>query len=165
MNLMRLCIPHLLESVKAGRGGNIVNIGSAASISGASAGAAYTASKHGILGLTRNTAYAYGVDGLRCNIVLPGGIETDIMGNSFKDGEAEKVVEPAVGEEVGAQQQQVPVWFKKIDQVGLERITPFHKSMVGTTKADDVARAVMFLATAPSVSGAEITVDKGWMAC
>ena len=165
MNLMRLCVPHLLESVKAGRGGNIVNIGSAASIGGGSAGAAYTASKHGLLGLTRNTAYAFGTDGLRCNIVLPGGIETDIMGNSFRDADTDKAVQSDVGEEVGAQQQQVPGWYKKIDHVGLERITPFHKSMVGTSPPSDVARLVAFLAAAPSVNGAEVTLDKGWMAC
>lgn len=40
-------------------GGSIVNIASEAGIRGAAAGAAYTASKHGVVGLTRNTAYVY----------------------------------------------------------------------------------------------------------
>ena len=63
---------HALEfMLKQGRG-SIVNIASLSSFSGASAGAAYTASKHGLLGLTRNTAWRYAKEGLRCNAICPG---------------------------------------------------------------------------------------------
>ena len=60
-------------------GGVILNIGSAAGIKGGIAGAAYTASKHGILGLTKNTAAFYAKKGIRCNALLPGGMQTEIL--------------------------------------------------------------------------------------
>src|SRR5690606_25872171 len=58
--------------------GSIVNIGSTASLSGGAAGVAYTTSKHGMLGLTRSTAWMYAKRGLRCNAILPGGTATNI---------------------------------------------------------------------------------------
>jgi NAD(P)-dependent dehydrogenase (short-subunit alcohol dehydrogenase family) len=59
-------------------GGSIVNIASLSSFSGASAGAAYTASKHALLGLTRNTAWRYAKEGIRCNAICPGAVKTNI---------------------------------------------------------------------------------------
>ncbi|MDZ7799723.1 MAG: SDR family oxidoreductase [Trueperaceae bacterium] len=43
-----------------------------------SAGAAYTASKHGLIGLTRNTAFVYAKRGVRCNAIVVGGVHTNI---------------------------------------------------------------------------------------
>jgi NAD(P)-dependent dehydrogenase (short-subunit alcohol dehydrogenase family) len=43
-----------------------------------SASAAYTASKHGLVGLTRSVAWYYAQDGIRCNVVCPGGVQTNI---------------------------------------------------------------------------------------
>lgn len=60
--------------------GVIVNIASIAGLEGGRAGAAYTASKHGILGLTRNTGYFYAKKGIRCNAIAPGAMKTNIMG-------------------------------------------------------------------------------------
>jgi len=59
--------------------GSIVNIGSIASQRGALAGAVYTTSKHGLIGLTKNTAAVHAKQGIRTNIVLPGGMQTNIM--------------------------------------------------------------------------------------
>jgi NAD(P)-dependent dehydrogenase (short-subunit alcohol dehydrogenase family) len=56
-------------------GGVIVNTGSIASLRGGRAGPAYTASKHGLLGLTQNIAAEYAAAGIRCNLVCPGSIE------------------------------------------------------------------------------------------
>jgi NAD(P)-dependent dehydrogenase (short-subunit alcohol dehydrogenase family) len=64
--------------LKAGNG-SIVNIASLSSFSGASAGAAYTASKHALLGLTRNTAWRYAKEGIRCNAICPGAVKTNIQ--------------------------------------------------------------------------------------
>src|ERR1700677_3526879 len=58
--------------------GSIVNISSLSGYSGASAGAAYTASKHALLGLTRNTAWRYAKEGIRCNAICPGAVKTNI---------------------------------------------------------------------------------------
>jgi NAD(P)-dependent dehydrogenase (short-subunit alcohol dehydrogenase family) len=53
--------------------GAIVNVGSYSSSSGAAAGIAYTASKHGLAGATKNVAWRFHGEGIRCNAVLPGG--------------------------------------------------------------------------------------------
>ena len=74
MKLMRAVVPGMLE-----RGaGSIVNITSEAGLRGSAAGAAYTASKHAVIGLTKNSAFAYGDKGLRVNAVAPGGVATNI---------------------------------------------------------------------------------------
>jgi NAD(P)-dependent dehydrogenase (short-subunit alcohol dehydrogenase family) len=49
------------------------------------AGAAYTASKHGLVGLTKNTAAFYGNKGIKCNAVMVGGMNTNIA-DAFKTG-------------------------------------------------------------------------------
>jgi len=67
------------------QGAAIVNIASIAAFKGGAAGAAYTASKHGILGLTRNTAAFYHNKGIRCNAIQAGAMNTNI-GNSMAAG-------------------------------------------------------------------------------
>lgn len=56
--------------------GVIINISSIAGLVAGGGGAAYTSSKHGIIGLTRQTAYDYGKAGIRANAICPGAIET-----------------------------------------------------------------------------------------
>lgn len=68
----------VIPIMKAGGGGSIVNIGSTGSL-GAEAGfGAYTAMKHGLIGLTKTVAAEFGADGIRCNAVCPGYIATDM---------------------------------------------------------------------------------------
>jgi NAD(P)-dependent dehydrogenase (short-subunit alcohol dehydrogenase family) len=69
----RAAIPALLDS-----GGNIVNVSSTAALAGQPWTAAYSASKGGVLALTRTIAVEYGQQGLRCNVVCPGSIDTPI---------------------------------------------------------------------------------------
>ena len=64
-------IPHLLEV-----GGNIVNVASVAGLMGEAYSAAYTASKHGVVGLTKALAVEYLRAPLRVNCVCPGGMDT-----------------------------------------------------------------------------------------
>ncbi|MGK7926407.1 MAG: SDR family NAD(P)-dependent oxidoreductase, partial [Spirulina sp.] len=59
-------------------GGTIVNNGSIAGIAGGRAGAAYTAAKHAMVGLTKNTAHMYAKSGIRCNMIAPGSTATNI---------------------------------------------------------------------------------------
>ena len=68
-------IPAMLER----RRGVIINTASVAGFRGGRAGAAYTASKHGLIGLTSNIAAFYGRDGIRCVAICPGGVATNIM--------------------------------------------------------------------------------------
>ncbi|WP_397536850.1 SDR family oxidoreductase [Rummeliibacillus pycnus] len=58
--------------------GVIVNNISAGGLYGARAGAAYTASKHAVVGLTKNTAFMYADKNIRCNGIAPGGVATNI---------------------------------------------------------------------------------------
>ncbi|KAF1827889.1 NAD(P)-binding protein [Dissoconium aciculare CBS 342.82] len=77
------------------QGGAIVNIASIAAFKGGAAGAAYTASKHGILGLTRNTAAFYHNKGIRCNAIQAGAMATNI-GNSMAGGYNQQGLELAM---------------------------------------------------------------------
>jgi NAD(P)-dependent dehydrogenase (short-subunit alcohol dehydrogenase family) len=72
--MCRAAIPHLLESQ-----GAIVNIASTAGLQGQAYQAAYCASKHGVVGITRALAIEYGRKGLRVNAVCPGGTDTGIL--------------------------------------------------------------------------------------
>ncbi|WP_198410789.1 SDR family NAD(P)-dependent oxidoreductase [Microbacterium halophytorum] len=74
--LMQAVLPRMLE-----RGtGAIVNVASEAGLRGSAAGAAYTASKHAVVGLTKSSAFMYANSGLRINAVAPGGVATNIEG-------------------------------------------------------------------------------------
>ncbi len=69
--MCQAALPHLLEG-----GGNIVNMSSTAALAGHPWTAAYSASKGGVLGLTRTLAIEYGKQGLRANAVCPGSVST-----------------------------------------------------------------------------------------
>lgn len=74
VNVIRACLPHLLRS----GGGRIVNIASTEGL-GATAGISpYTASKHGVVGLTRSLAVELGRRGVTVNCICPGPIHTGI---------------------------------------------------------------------------------------
>ncbi|MEV5905973.1 SDR family NAD(P)-dependent oxidoreductase, partial [Streptomyces sp. NPDC052127] len=73
--LTRAVLPHMLA---AGRGA-IVNTASEAGLRGSAAGAAYTASKHGVVGLTKSLAVMYRGKGIRANAIAPGGTRTAIV--------------------------------------------------------------------------------------
>lgn len=134
--LTRAVLPHMREA----EGGSIVNVGSAASLRGAAAGAAYTASKHGLTGLTKNTAYTYGREHIRCNLIAPGGVHTNIMTTSHSGD-----IDPAQG---------------------LAAITPIHESAIRGASSDELAGPIVFLLSdaASDVNGAIIPVDGGWSA-
>ncbi|MER5436962.1 SDR family oxidoreductase [Streptomyces sp. NPDC002790] len=74
MLLMRAVVPGMLA---AGRG-RIVNIVSEAALRGSAAGAAYTTSKHALVGLTKSSAYQYSGTGVQVNAVAPGAVATGI---------------------------------------------------------------------------------------
>lgn len=61
------------------RGGAIVNTSSALGLVTIARNAAYTAAKHGVVGLTRAAAVGCGQLGIRVNVILPGAIETEMV--------------------------------------------------------------------------------------
>jgi NAD(P)-dependent dehydrogenase (short-subunit alcohol dehydrogenase family) len=75
---------HAVDTMReSGRGGSIVNIGSILSFTGDGYLAAYTAMKTGVLGLTKAIAIDYALDGIRCNCVCPGDMETPMIQQYF----------------------------------------------------------------------------------
>lgn len=130
--LSRAAMPHLLASK-----GAIVNTASAAGIRGAAAGAIYTMSKHAIVGLTKNTAYTYGRQGVRCNAVAPGGVNTNIAQSMPQD---------------------------KLSMAGLGAITPIHQGAIRAGESSELAAVIVFLLSdaASFVNGIIAPVDGGW---
>jgi len=76
MLLCREVLPHLVAT-----GGSIVNAASTAALSGLPWGAAYSASKGGVLAMTRSIAVEYAKRGVRANCVCPGDIRTNMSDN------------------------------------------------------------------------------------
>lgn len=72
--LSRAVIPGMLAT----GAGSIVNVASEAALRGSAAGAAYTASKHAVAGLTKSMSFMYGASGIRVNAVAPGPVATNI---------------------------------------------------------------------------------------
>lgn len=90
-----LGLKHVIPMMIANGGGSIVNTSSIAGYRGGGGMAAYSASKHAVIGLTRSAAEGYGPMGIRVNSVHPGAIESRMMrsietssgrGNVMRDG-------------------------------------------------------------------------------
>lgn len=132
MMLTRAAIPVMIQA----GGGAIVNIASIGGITGGRAGAAYTTSKHGLIGLTRNTAASYVKDGIRCNVLCPGAVDTGI---------------PLGGDP---------------SPRGYATLNATLAANPGQAAPDALAGVVAFLASSEAsfVNGAVIVADGGWTA-
>jgi NAD(P)-dependent dehydrogenase (short-subunit alcohol dehydrogenase family) len=135
MFLSRRAVPIMI----ARGGGSIVNTASAAGVGGGAAGTAYTVSKHALVGLTRSTAYTYALQGIRCNAMACGAVETNIM----------QSVDPT-----------------KLDAEGAARYQAYQKLAPAYLKPIEVAQLALFLASDDSkhLNGAIIPIDGGWTA-
>jgi len=127
---------HIFEPKKSGV---IINIASVGGLNGARAGAAYTASKHAVVGLTRNTGYMYAKMGIRCNAIAPGAIDTNI------------------GETIDN---------SKITPLVNDRIMPGMALSPRTGEPSEIARIALFLASddASFVNADVIVADGSWSA-
>ena len=116
--------------------GNIINIASIGGFSGGRAGAAYTASKHGLIGLTRNIGYQYANKGIRCNAIAPGGVGTNILVNANPN------------------------------PFGFDRMNAGTANMPPAGIPEDIAQIALFLASETSgfINGSIVTADGGWTA-
>jgi NAD(P)-dependent dehydrogenase (short-subunit alcohol dehydrogenase family) len=119
------------------REGAIVNVASVAGLAGIADRAAYNASKHGLIGLTRTLAAEWGGRGVRCNAVCPGWVKTEMdqadqAGGNYSDADIEN---------------RVP--------------------MARFARPTEIAEAIAFLADpklSGFVNGMELRVDGGWLA-
>ena len=130
---MRKAVNVFLEQ---GKGGNIINIASVGAFKTV-AGAVYCASKAAVISLTKNTAFMYLNEGIRCNAIAPGGIKSEIavsMGNPNMKG------------------------YGRVKGV-LDYAPPMGE-------AEEIASAALFLASDDSsyVNGDVLFVDGGWSA-
>ncbi|MGH7789990.1 MAG: SDR family NAD(P)-dependent oxidoreductase [Candidatus Binatia bacterium] len=81
----KYALPHLLEAGAAGGGAAIVTVASTAGLRGHGYGSGYTASKGGVIALTRLLAFQYGEHGVRANCVCPGLTDTPMTGGAYRD--------------------------------------------------------------------------------
>jgi 3-oxoacyl-[acyl-carrier protein] reductase len=80
----RALLPQMVE-----RGdGAIINVASTAGLNGGNGGAAYTTSKHAIIGFTRQLCFDYARKGIRCNVICPGAVETGMTKEIFASPDA-----------------------------------------------------------------------------
>jgi len=95
-----LCMKHEIPLMLKQGGGVIVNTSSGAGVIGIKGNPAYTAAKHGVVGLTRSAALDYAAQNIRVNVVCPGYIDTPMMGRftgGTPEGRAKVIAEEPVG--------------------------------------------------------------------
>jgi NAD(P)-dependent dehydrogenase (short-subunit alcohol dehydrogenase family) len=133
---MRTC-RKVVPIMEAAGGGAIVNVSSIAGVGAGAAGAAYSASKHASIGLTKSVAYMYALKGIRANAVCPGGVETNI----------------------GTTAEPRSAW-------AFERSMATMARAVRTAAPDEIAAVISWLASdeAGNVNGTVVVADGGWMA-
>jgi NAD(P)-dependent dehydrogenase (short-subunit alcohol dehydrogenase family) len=117
--------------------GVIINIASAGGLLGSRAGVSYTASKHAVVGLTRNVGFQYAKLGIRCNAIAPGAVNTNI---------GKTIFDPS--------------------KFGMERAMAGISLNPRVGEPEEIAKIALFLASDDSsfVNGTVITADAGWTA-
>jgi NAD(P)-dependent dehydrogenase (short-subunit alcohol dehydrogenase family) len=139
------CKRALEEMVPAGRG-RIINLASVAGLVGDGGGPAYVASKHGVVGLTRQLAVGVAGRGVTVNAICPGPIQTGLRANSTSILGADAPVMRGVGG----------------DEAAIKAVTPMGRR--GTV--EEVAAAALFLAGSDAgyITGHTLVIDGGWTA-
>ena len=128
------CCQSAARRMRETGGGTITNISSVGGMIGVSHRPAYTAAKHGVVGLTKSLARDLGADGIRVNAICPGLIRTPLTESYFEDESFEQ---------------------------GLATIVPQGRSGVADDVANAALYLASDLAS--YVNGIALTVDGGWL--
>jgi NAD(P)-dependent dehydrogenase (short-subunit alcohol dehydrogenase family) len=139
------CRRALAEMLPRGRG-RIVNIASVAGLVGSGGGPAYTASKHGVVGLTRQLAITHADRGVTVNAICPGAVATGLRANSTRILGGDAPVMRGVGG----------------DEAAIRAVTPAGRR--GTV--EEIAASACYLAgeDAAYITGHTLVIDGGWTA-
>src|SRR5204863_9589782 len=125
------------QMLAQGGGGAIVNIASTNSFRPQPHQSVYTATKHGVLGMTRNAAIDYAGDGIRINAICPGSIDTPMLRDAMQQR--------------GRQEADVVARLSLVGRFG---------------RTDEIAKAAMWLCSDDSsfTVGHALAVDGGYLA-
>jgi NAD(P)-dependent dehydrogenase (short-subunit alcohol dehydrogenase family) len=132
-----LCSRAVLPEMMRRKQGSILHIASAAGLIGCSSRAAYSASKGGVVGLTRSMAVDYAPYGIRINSLCPGFVETELTHDYFEV----RRKDPAAWKHI--------IGLHALDRIG---------------RPSDVAYAALFLVSdeAPWITGLNLPIDGGF---
>ena len=128
---MKYEIPRMIER----GGGAIVNVASESTYKGNVAGPGYTASKHGVIGLTQVAAMQNAQNGVRVNAVAPGNVNTGIIERARPTMTAEQLR-----------------WVEEVQPIGR------------LAEPEEIADIVVWLCSESAllINGARIAADTGW---
>ncbi|GFF78861.1 NAD(P)-binding protein [Aspergillus udagawae] len=140
VKLMREVIPIMRQQ----KSGSIVNVASKAALSGAVSGVAYTASKHGLVGATKNVAWRFKQENIRCNAVCPGAVDATSIHSGLDTSQ--------------------------FDSEALGTMSLIHEAHMRDRERgihlqpEDIARSLLFLVSSRSngINGAIIPIDNAW---
>lgn len=127
----------VLPLMRKQKSGVILNTSSVGGLNGMRGGLAYVATKHAVVGMTKNIGYSYAEEGIRCVGIAPGSVETEI---------GQKVKDP--------------------DMEVLSKLMKGFESFPSKTSPEELAKVYVFLASedANFINGTTIVVDGGWTA-
>ncbi|XP_062186780.1 sex determination protein tasselseed-2-like [Phragmites australis] len=147
-----LGMKHAARAMLPRRSGSIVSVASVAGVMGGMGPHAYTASKHAVVGLTKNAACELGEHGIRVNCISPFGVATPMLVNAWRrhDDDDEGDASAAVPSE------------EEVEK--MEEVVRGMATLKGTTlRPRSIAEAALFLASDESryVSGHNLVIDGG----